>query len=189
MSYSRSSAGRLILTTPLHRITYSSLVVEVALSQVLTDTRCCGLCGGLSSSSGLLTAQQCLPRKPQGAALSFRLQQNCSALSPQQEEERSRQCTPVSTKEVGPMAFSFPDQLTECSRSRHTVVQLGDQQICLSRLPVLECGESHHGCVTRAVATKMVDFTCLPLQRQSRSGTTRLFMDRVARGESLPELR
>ncbi len=158
----------------------------------MEDQRLCGLCGNLAGD--LLTAHQCWPTTPQGAARSFRLATNCSA--PADPQVTKEKCT--SAQESLPTVLSgrlvFPDQLAECARSRHALVRLGrDQQVCLSQLPVAECGAQRHGCVTRATATKMVDFTCLPEGRTATGYADTvergLYVTRVMRGEILPELR
>jgi hypothetical protein len=79
----------------------------------------------------------------------------------------------------------YADRQTECARSRHVVVRLGGQ-VCLSQVGVLECMRQQAGCAARSRVTKMVDFTCLPPQRER---VTELYVDRAARGEMLPELR
>ena len=189
-SLSRNQDGGLSLTTPRHRILYNSLSVEVAVNQVLSDSQLCGLCGSLSGD--LLTSQQCLPRRPHIAALSYRLQQGCSALSRRQEvekEEAKTTCLPKTSSSQEDFIFSdqprYPDRLADCARSRHAVVRLGGQ-VCVSQLPVQECGRQQEGCTVRNRATKMVGFVCLPPQRER---VTRLYADKAARGEMLPELR
>jgi hypothetical protein len=158
----------------------------------MEDQRLCGLCGNFAGD--LLTAHQCWPTTPQGAARSFRLATNCSApAAPQVTEEKcaSTQDSSLPTAVSGRLVF--PDQLAECARSRHALVRLGrDQQVCLSQLPVAECGAQRHGCVTRATATKMVDFTCLGEGRTAAGyadTSERLYVKRAIRGEILPELR
>jgi hypothetical protein len=157
----------------------------------MEDQRLCGLCGNLAGD--LLTAQQCWPTTLQSAARSFRLAANCStSVAPQVTEEKCASAQESSLPSVVSGRFVFPDQLAECARSRHALVRLGQDQVCLSQLPVAECGAQRHGCVTRATATKMVDFTCLPEGRTATGyaeTVERLYVTRVMRGEILPELR
>ena len=150
----------------------------------------CGLCGNLAGD--LLTAQQCWPATPQSAARSFRLSANCS--TPVAEQFREEECASNQERIPSGSAGSLviPYQVTECLRSRHALVRLGQDQVCLSQLPVAECGEQRHGCVTRAVVTKLVDFTCLTQpdrHRTAADATARSYVERAARGEVLTELR
>merc|ERR1711962_1158973 len=56
-------------------------------------------------------------------------------------------------------------------------------KLCISQIPIVECGS---GCASRSTITRSVPFTCLPSNREHVS---KLYTEKVIRGEILPELR
>lgn len=145
-----------------------------------------GLCGSLDGDKrgDLRTAQQCVTRYEESAALSFRIQKDCSDLSEEYKWIKSREhsgCYGVESEDSSVTSLDV-DKLSKCSTHRHSLVHKGDR-ICISQIPVVECGNS---CVPDSVSTKTIGFSCLPVNRDR---INRLYEEKVRRGEELPELK
>jgi len=184
--FERSSDDVLLLVTPYNRISYDGYYVEIEGTGFYTAGDHTGLCGSLDGdeSGDLRTAQQCVAQSEQAAALSFRVQKDCSELSEEYKLIKSREQTKCYRVESEDSYVTklYADKLHECSQQRHSVVRQGDR-LCISQIPVVECGS---GCVPHGLATKTIGFSCLPANRDR---VNRLYEDKVRRGEQLPELK
>merc|ERR1711922_71932 len=60
---------------------------------------------------------------------------------------------------------------------------LSKERASVSLIPLVECGS---GCAPRTNIEKSIPFTCLP---ENRPQVTKMYQDKVKRGEVLPELR
>ena len=175
-----------MLVTPYNRITYDGVTVEIEDTKLIKTGDHSGLCGSLDGDKrgDLKTAQQCVAQSERAAALSFRVPQDCSALSDEHKWIQSREqvrCEPVESED-SQVTKLYADKLHQCSQQRHSVVHQGDR-LCISQIPVVEC---RRGCVPEGLATKTIGFSCLPANRDR---VNRLYEDKVRRGEQLPELK
>jgi hypothetical protein len=174
------------LVTPYNRITYDGVSVVIENTWFSKTGDHSGLCGSLDGDKkgDLKTAQQCVTRYEESAALSFRIEKDCSALSEEYKWIKSREhsgCFGVESEDSSVTSL-YAEKLHKCSTHRHSVVRQGDR-LCISQIPVVECGS---GCVPHSVSTKTIGFSCLP---SNRDRVNRLYEDKVRRGELLPELK
>jgi hypothetical protein len=176
----------LLLETPYNRIISDGVTVEIEDTDISKTGDHTGLCGSKDGDKkgDLRTAQQCVAQSEEAAALSFRVQKECSDLSEYYKQIKSREqgkCYPLESEDSH-VTKLYADKLQQCSQQRHSVVRQGDR-LCISQIPVLECGS---GCVPQNIATKAIGFSCLPANRDR---VNRLYEDKVRRGEQLPELK
>merc|ERR1711972_1053760 len=78
-----------------------------------------------------------------------------------------------------PIAASI---LEKCQVTKHSMIRQAGK-LCISQIPIVECGS---GCASGSTIIRSVPFTCLPSNRERVS---KLYTEKVVRGEILPELR
>ena len=174
----------LVLETPYSRVIYDGKDIEILHTALTLDAAHCGLCGNRDGDrrGDIATAQQCQVQNIKAAALSFRVQQQCSQLSEQQKSIKADASRCVSRKvEQSLVSKTLKGTLEKCSQMKHLVVRHADK-VCFSQLPIVECGS---GCAPRSTVQKQLSFSCLPTDRR----VTRHYEDRARRGEVIPELR
>merc|ERR1712105_222709 len=120
---------------------------------------------------------------PQTSAISFRIQSNsCSYLSSQKQALVQKESQASKTIVKSPVSQILQGQLKECSQRKHVKIWK-EQQLCISRVPIVECGGA---CAPKSLVEKRLSFTCLPA---TRGRVIRNYEAKVRRGELLPELR
>merc|ERR1719309_943788 len=178
----RSADDVMILETPFNRVTYNGKTVE--LEHARNSAHQCGLCGNLDSikANDIKTAKSCVAKSLKHAALTYRVQKSCSPLSAEQQKIVSQKVTCAeNVKKISytPIAASV---LEKCQVTKHSMIRQAGK-LCISQIPIVECGS---GCASRSTITRSVPFTCLPSNRERVS---KLYTEKVVRGEILPELR
>merc|ERR1711962_1687797 len=160
----RSADDVMILETPFNRVTYNGKTVE--LEHARNSAHQCGLCGNLDSIK----------------ANDIKTAKSCSPLSVEQKKIVSQKVTCAeNVKKISytPIAASV---LEKCQVTKHSMIRQAGK-LCISQIPIVECGS---GCASRSTITRSVPFTCLPSNRERVS---KLYTEKVVRGEILPELR
>lgn len=128
------------------------------------------------------TAQACAAQSPQAAALTYRYQQqSCSPISAQKEQLAQKQaiCQKSQAEKI-PIANYL--KLEKCSQMKHSLVRHADR-LCISQIQIVQCGGV---CSPRSMIRRSVPFTCLPANRDRVS---QLYIEKVKRGDILPELK
>merc|ERR1711970_1664017 len=97
---------------------------------------------------------------------------NCKTVKQQQQKQKKQQ----------QIAKIGQKESEECTSRKHSIVKQG-KRVCISQIPLVECGS---GCAPRTNIEKSIPFTCLP---ENRPQVTKMYQDKVKRGEVLPELR
>jgi len=185
----RTPDSVLILETPYNRITYDGKTVEIE-HMITEKAPKCGLCGDHNGDKkvDIKTSQQCIAMTVQQAALSYRVQRSCSAPSPRQQQIKQQQqichVEQQQQKKEAKTQFSqvVRSQVEKCERKMHSLIQHGSRT-CISQIPVTQCGS---GCSARSNISKIVPFTCLPVGNKR---VVKLYVEKVRRGDVLPELR
>ena len=172
----------MILETPINRVIYDGKTVE--LEHTRSGAHECGLCGNLDSikANDIKTAKSCVAKSLKQAALTYRVQKSCSPLSAEQKKIVSQKVTCAeNVKKISytPIAASV---LEKCQVTKHSMIRQAGK-LCISQIPIVECGS---GCASRSTIIRSVPFTCLPSNRERVS---KLYTEKVVRGEILPELR
>ena len=176
------------METPYSRVTYDGKEVTVLHTDLTMDAIHCGLCGNRDGDrrGDIATAQQLQVQNPKAAALSFRVQDQCSQLTQNQQniqaQAQAQASNSVSKKIIkSPVSNILKGNLEKCSQMKHLILRQSDK-VCFSQLPIVECGS---GCSPRSTVEKQIAFSCLPADRR----VTRHYEERARRGEVLPELR
>merc|ERR1711917_109659 len=178
----RSADDVMILETPFNRVTYNGKTVE--LEHARSSVHQCGLCVNLDSykANDIQTAQSCVAKTLKQAALTYRVQKSCSPLSAELKKIVSQKVICAeNVKKISytPIAASI---LEKCQVTKHSMIRQAGK-LCISQIPIVECGS---GCASRSPIIRSVPFTCLPSNRERVS---KLYTEKVVRGEILPELR
>merc|ERR1719383_1429053 len=189
-NFYRSSDNVVIVETPYNRITYDAISVEIESIHLQVDEQHCGICGDKNGDrrDDVKTAQSQIQQSVQATALSYRVQQDsCSALSPQkrqlqQQQQKWQQQNQQQQIVKSPVSQIIQGQLEKCTQRKHSMIRQ-DNQVCISQIPIVECGS---GCGPKSLVEKNVPFTCLPANRER---VIKLYVEKVRRGELLPELR
>jgi len=193
-NFYRSADNILVVETPYNRVTYDGISVEVESIQFTVNGKSCGLCGDKNGDrrADVKSAQEQIQQSAQAAALSYRVQQDsCSALSPQkqqlqqqQQKWQQQQNQQQQQQQIvkSPVSQIIQGQLEKCTQRKHSMIRQ-DNQVCISQIPIVECGS---GCGPKSLVEKNVPFTCLPANRER---VIKLYIEKVRRGELLPELR
>jgi len=179
----RSADNILVVETPYNRVIYDAQTVEIE-GTYPSGGKYCGLCGDKNGDKRAdVRNAKGITSSPQTSAISFRIQSDsCSSLSSQkqalvqQESQASRTIVKSSVSQI------LQGQLRKCSQRKHVKIWK-EQQLCISRVPVVECGGA---CAPKALVEKRLSFTCLPATRER---VIRHYEAKVRRGELLPELR
>jgi len=180
----RSVDDVITLWTPHMMVLYNGVRLE-AQSRLLKPTgQLCGLCGdsNLDSRADLRTPSFCVFQSNILAAMSYRHQSGqCSALSQSKmdlmtAEEAS--CVQYKSQQQS-MSMAQP-QMSLGSVMKHSTIEKNGK-MCISQVPVSSCMS---GMVAESHIQKMINFTCLSTSNK----VTKLYMDKVKRGDILPEL-
>eukprot|EP00088_Acartia_fossae_P034999 TRINITY_DN35_c0_g1_i3.p1 TRINITY_DN35_c0_g1~~TRINITY_DN35_c0_g1_i3.p1 ORF type:complete len:370 (-),score=115.91 TRINITY_DN35_c0_g1_i3:123-1199(-) len=183
----RTADDVIVLETPYNTVIYNGEEVEIE-HRPTTESNLCGLCGNNDGSkkSEFKTSSNCFAQSYKQSALSFRVQDSCSSLSPKMLQVKQQQqicMTQQQQKQTKiPVTTTIQGLTSKCQRTKHSLVRQGDR-LCISQIPIVECGTS---CTAKSLIPKSVPFTCLPAQRERVS---KLYEEKVKRGEILPELR
>merc|ERR1719383_1159435 len=104
---------------------------------------------GQSSYNFYRSAQEQIQQSAQAAALSYRVQQDsCSALSPQkqqlqqqQQKWQQQQNQQQQQQQIvrSPVSQIIQGQLEKCTQRKHSMIRQ-DSQVCISQIPIVECG-------------------------------------------------
>merc|ERR1719153_162624 len=186
----------LVIETPYSKVVYDGENVEVENTK-LTVTNLQGLCGNgnWDKRDEIVTAQSCIAKTQESAAMTYRLQsKSCSRLPSRkqqiqdnQQQQDQQDCKTVKQqqqqqKQQQQIAKIGQKETEECTARKHSIVKQG-KSVCISQIPIVECGS---GCAPRTNIEKSVPFTCLP---ENRPQVAKMYEDKVKRGEILPELR
>jgi len=180
----RSSDDVLVLETPYSRIIYDGKDIEILHTDPTMDANHCGLCGNRDGDrrGDIANAQQLQVSNPKAAALSFRVNDQCSELTQQQQKIKAQAANSINKQvEKSPVSNILRGNLEKCSQMKHLIIRQSDK-VCFSQLPIVECGS---GCSPRSTVEKQIAFSCLPADRR----VTRHYEERARQGEVLPELR
>ena len=183
--YFRTSDDVIVLESDNNIITFDGKTIWIESTPLQKSGQQCGLCGNLNGDrkADVETAQFCVVTRPQIAAITFRIQKNCSPLSNEQQELANQVASCEKPQaEKSPITQLNQGKLDKCSNMVHSLVKHGSR-LCISQVPIVECGS---GCIPRSKINKPVPFTCLPANRAS---INELYEEKVRRGEILPELR
>merc|ERR1712190_269913 len=120
----------------------------------LLKNKLCGLCGDNNNNKigDVPSPSQCLLSKPKLELASYRV------------SLPSKMCSPLSSQPTSGMSSSISvlsETLggSECSKHYHEIVEKHSKnQLCFSRIPLLECGTSCHAVGMRQ---KRVSYTCM----------------------------
>merc|ERR1711874_328950 len=159
----RSVDDVITLWTPHMMILYNGVRME-AQSRLLKPTgQLCGLCGdsNLDSRADLRTPSFCVS------------QSNIDLMT---AEEAS--CVQYKSQQQS-MSMAQP-QMSLGSVMKHSTIEKNGK-MCISQVPVSSCMS---GMVAESHIQKMINFTCLSTSNK----VTKLYMDKVKRGDILPEL-
>merc|ERR1712183_1197105 len=170
----------LVIETPYSKVVYDGENVEVENTK-LTVTNLQGLCGNgnWDKRDEIVTAQSCIAKTQESAAMTYRLQsKSCSRLPSKKQQIQDHQ----QQKQQQQIAKIGQKETEECTARKHSIVKQG-KSVCISQIPIVECGS---GCAPRTNIEKSVPFTCLP---ENRPQVAKMYEDKVKRGEILPELR
>merc|ERR1719244_415500 len=144
-----------------------------------------GLCG---SSNGdlrydILTSTSCVAPTFSAAAVSYRIEKSCSPL-PKEKQHYKRQLSSRTIPKVEKVKVSqtIKSKMGKCTEMKHSSIWQGER-FCISQVPVVECGM---GCAPRSMVNKTVPFPCLP---STNKRVIKLYIEKVRRGDILPELR
>eukprot|EP00092_Neocalanus_flemingeri_P041113 GFUD01044771.1.p1 GENE.GFUD01044771.1~~GFUD01044771.1.p1 ORF type:complete len:1713 (+),score=410.65 GFUD01044771.1:554-5140(+) len=174
-----------ILDTPFTRVTYTGKMVTVEEKSIIADGSHCGLCGDLNNDlrADIKSPKGCVYKSSSVAALTYRVKNAQCTLSQKQKQQiqsEEQKCmkykivkTHVSTLYQSWYKYNY-------STMKHSYIyQAG--KICISQKPVVQC---LFGSIPKITTKKTIKFICLPEGRVSK-----LYAERIERGESLPELR
>merc|ERR1719167_984940 len=155
----------------IHRSADDVMILETPFNRVTYDGKTveleharnsahqCGLCGNLDSIK----------------ANDIKAAKSCVAKSLKHAALTYR----VQKISYTPIATSV---LEKCQVTKHSMIRQAGK-LCISQIPIVECGS---GCASRSTIARSVPFTCLPSNRERIS---KLYTEKVVRGEILPELR
>merc|ERR1719263_767428 len=139
----RSNDDVLVIETPFSRVIYDSKTVEIENTR-LTSTQLKGLCGNSNQDKRdeTVSAQGCIAKTAETAALTFRVQEkSCSALSQQkkikQQQHQQQQCKKVKTqqqqqKKTVQLSQLAQNESEECNQMKHVLVRQG-KTLCISQ--------------------------------------------------------
>merc|ERR1719222_204590 len=132
----RSNDDVLVIETPFSRVIYDSKTVEIENTR-LTTTQLKGLCGNSNQDKRdeTVSAQGCIAKTAETAALTFRVQEkSCSALSQQkkikQQQHQQQQGKKVKTqqqqqKKTVQLTQLVQKESEECNQMKHVLVRQG----------------------------------------------------------------
>merc|ERR1712088_397598 len=161
----------------------------------LLKNKLCGLCGDNNNNkiADVPSPGKCLMSKPKLEVASYRVSlpsKPCSPLPSHLKEELEREserCIKFSSKPTSGIS-SYISILSEshsgeCRKHHHEIVDKHSRnELCFSRIPILECGPSCHPVDMRE---KRVSFTCM----SNSDRRTMHIAEKIRRGEVLPELK
>merc|ERR1712038_2238353 len=162
----------------------------------LMKNKLCGLCGDNNNNKlgDVPSPRKCLLSSPKLELASYRVSlpsKSCSPLPTQVEEELEREnerCMKFSSKPTSGMSSSISilsESLSgsESMKHYHEIVDKHSRnELCFSRIPILECGPSSHPV---GVREKRVSFTCM----SKSDRRTMHIAEKIRSGEVLPELK
>merc|ERR1712165_638586 len=161
----------------------------------LLKNKLCGLCGDNNNKKigDVPSPRQCLLSKPKLEVASYRVSlpsKQCSPLPGHLRAELEREterCIRFSHKPTSGMSSSISilseSHSGECRKHHHEIVDKHSRnELCFSRIPILECGPSCHPVDMRE---KRVSFTCM----SKSDRRTMHIAEKIRRGEVLPELK
>merc|ERR1711990_943819 len=134
----------------------------------LLKNKLCGLCGDNNNKiADVPSPGKCLMSKPKLELASYRV------------SLPSKPCSGISSyKSIVSESLSG-----ECMKHHHEIVdKYSRNELCFSRIPILECGSSCH---PAGVREKRVSFTCM----SKSDRRTQHLAEKIRRGEVLPELK
>jgi len=181
----RSPDDVLILETPYLRVIYDGKIIEVKNTKLVVERELKGLCGSNNGDQrdDVLTVTSCIAPTYYTAALSYRIQKSCSPLSREQENIKRQLSNCIRPKvEKTKVSQILKMKLGKCTEMKHSTIWQGEK-FCISQVPIVECGM---GCAPRSIVNKTVPFTCLP---STNKRVIKLYIEKVRRGDVLPELR
>merc|ERR1711970_154773 len=181
----RSPDDVLILETPYIRVIYDGKIIEVKNTKLVVERELKGLCGSNNGDqrNDVLTVTSCIAPTYYSAALSYRIQKSCSPLSREQENIKRQLSNCIRPKvEKTKVSHILKMKLGKCTEMKHSTIWQGEK-FCISQVPIVECGM---GCAPRSIVNKTVPFTCLP---STNKRVIKLYIEKVRRGDVLPELR
>merc|ERR1712165_102320 len=162
----------------------------------LMKNKLCGLCGDNNNNKlgDVPSPRKCLLSSPELEVASYRVSlpsKSCSPLPSQVKEELEREserCVKIFGKPSGGMS-SYISTLSESlsgsesMKHYHEIVDKHSRnELCFSRIPILECGPSSHPV---GVREKRVSFTCM----SKSDRRTMHIAEKIRSGEVLPELK
>merc|ERR1712200_362108 len=179
----RSADNILVVETPYNRVIYDAQTVEIE-GTYPSGGKYCGLCGDKNGDKRAdVRNAKGITSSPQTSAISFRIESDsCSSLSSQKQALVQLESQAPRTIEKSSVSQILQGQLRECSQRKHVKIWK-EQQLCISRVPIVECGGA---CAPKSLVEKRLSFTCLPATRER---VIRHYEAKVRRGELLPELR
>merc|ERR1712165_369389 len=162
----------------------------------LLKNKLCGLCGDNNNNkiADVPSPRKCLLSKPKLELASYRVSlpsKPCSPLPSHLKEELEREserCMKFSSKPTSGMSSSISilsESLSgsESMKHYHEIVDKHSRnELCFSRIPILECGPSSHPV---GVREKRVSFTCM----SKSDRRTMHIAEKIRSGEVLPELK
>jgi len=183
---SRSLDGVITLETPLHKVHYNAMRMEVQSLLTKSSGQLCGLCGdnNLDPRSDLSTPSSCTFRSDILSALSYRHQSSqCTPLSQSQQDQVSAEeaaCSQYKSQLAHQSSqMAQPQMAIGCSLKHATLEKNG--QMCISQAPVSTCMP---GYASQSSIQKLMNFTCL----SSSNKVTKLYLEKVREGQILSEL-
>jgi len=181
---SRSVDDVITLVTPDMVIQYNGIRLEIQSMSGMSAGQLCGLCGSGSSISSLRAPSSCRYSSADRVALAYRRQtEECSA-PPQAKldllaaEESS--CAQARIEKSRRISQLPQPQMSTGIQMKHSVIKK-EGRVCISQAPVSSCLNDFEAASN---IQKTISFTCLPAANK----VSRLYVDKVMRGEILPEL-
>jgi len=184
-SISRSMDDVITLETPVSLIHYDGIKLEVQSKLIIPMGQLCGLCGDSNKDSrtDLQSPSSCIYKSDHLAALSYRHQSSQCSVLPQSQLDlmavEERQCLRYMTEQSHISSQMSPMSLGLVMK--HSIIEK-EGKTCISKVPVTSC---QPGYLTQSTIQKSVSFTCLTTSNK----VVKLYVDKVERGDILPELK
>jgi len=184
----RSKDGVMHLMAPAYNLDlqFDGERLAVSSSQLLKN-KLCGICGNFNhqSSADLAGPKKCIYSKPEVEIASYRISDpHCSPLQGSIKEKLATETKNCAKYHEIPTEVykTFIASVGQCSRTEHMVLERSEE-VCISRLPVLQCGAQ---CTPkpRQLVSKKVSFTCM-----KRGRIAELYREKAIQGLELPELK
>nr|ALO75637.1 vitellogenin 2 [Tigriopus kingsejongensis] len=166
------SDNTIVFKSVLFAVKFDGQMVDLEILPVFKN-RVCGLCGTGSEQlkDALVGPQECIYSKPEVFAASYRVQsgsQSCKPLPQEIERELSREDQECAKYEVIPtkVGRSFEALAGDCTSHRHEIIEKS-HEICLSQVPLTQCGAQCRPASEDALLKKQIGFTCMPKNRMA----------------------